>query len=167
MWKDVGVSSLYSPLFTMEAHHTVRTLRHEGKTHNSQRGVCIILLHILLLPYVRIMYICVSTRVSDFVCICTCTHSDFCTRVQLCVVYVFEKDDRWWEGSRSFETCHSVPVYEPLTGDTHPSTSKFITVHHLPTCSVMTFSQSYKNPWKPVGINQCLSTFPAAAHIHY
>lgn len=70
-------------------------------------------------------------------------------------------------GRRSFETCHDVTVYEPMTADTHPSTSKFITLHHLPTCSVMTFSQSYKNPRKPVGINQCLSTFPAAARIHY
>jgi len=28
--------------------------------------------------------------------------------------------------------------------DTHPPTSKFITVHHLATSRVMTFSQSYK-----------------------
>lgn len=71
--------------------------------------------------------------------------SDFC--VVMCAVRIW-KDDSWWEGSRSFETCHSVPVYEPMTGDTHPSTSKFITVHHLPTCSVMTFSKCYKNPRK-------------------
>lgn len=109
----------------------------------------------------------VYTWANLFGCVCTCALTELSENKWLCVLYAAEKDDRWWEGSRSFETCHSVPVYEPMTGDTHPSTSKFITVHHLPTCSVMTFSQSYKNPWKPVGINQCLSTFTAAARIHY
>lgn len=99
--------------------------------------------------------------------VCPCLYQRSGSRLLLMCTVCFWKDDRWWEASRSFETCHGVPVYEPMTGDTHPSTSKFITVHHLPTCSVMTFSQSYKNPRKPVGINQCLSTFPAAAHIHY
>lgn len=75
--------------------------------------------------------------------------------------------ERMTGGGRSLETCGSVLVYELMTGDTHSSTSKFITLHHLLTCSVMTFSQSHKNPRKPVDINQYLSTSPAAAHIHY
>lgn len=40
------------------------------------------------------------------------------TRAAICIVCIW-KDDRWSECSSSFETCHNVPVYEPMTGETH------------------------------------------------
>lgn len=142
---------------------TVFTQRHEGKTAPGSFWLefsfcCTHCLHM------RLLHTCLLMCKPIYSCLHL--HRFQCASAAMCSVHIWN-DDRWWEGSRSFETCHSVPVYEPMTGDTHPSTSKFITVHHLPTCGVMTFSQSYKNPRKPVGINQCLSTFPAAAHIHY
>lgn len=86
--------------------------------------------------------------------VCAATQSVCCTHKcsNLCRLHL-KDDDRWSKCSRSLETCHNVRVYTSTTRrdsrprartHTRPSASKFITVHHLPTCSVMTFSQSHK-----------------------
>lgn len=59
--------------------------------------------------------------------------------------------NRMTGGGRSLETGGGVLVYEPMTGDTHSSTSKRITLHHLLTCGVMTFSQSHKKSLETCG----------------
>lgn len=146
---------------------TAHTKHHErNSSPNKQHPFWCRFYYSALRLHMWVLQMCLHMRT----CICICLHlfrfTIKCVCGVVCIVCSW-KDDRWWEGSRSFETCHSATVYEPMTGDTHPSTSKFITVHHLSTCSVMTFSQSYKNPRKPVGINQCLPTFPSAACIHY
>ena len=65
------------------------------------------------------------------------------------------------EASRSFGTCHNVSVYEPMTRNTRLSTSKFIAVHHLPTCRVMTFSQSYNKSQETCGCKSMVLPTPS------
>lgn len=144
VYKHVDVSS-QSSTFAHLVACTVHTISQEEKTvlakYDSRSSSCSTLSNSPLSH----MWIHVCTCVFTFAYIQIFV--DKC--VAMCTVHI-QNDDRRWEGSRSFQTCHNVPVYELMTAATHPSTSKFITVHHLPTCRVMTFSQSYKNPRNPV-----------------
>lgn len=89
-------------------------------------------------------------------CLCFNTIGLLLTQAQQSVSVAFEK---MMKGGHSVVDLWRLTVYESTPSVkhtfTHPSASKFITLHHLPTCSVMTFSQFHKNPGKPVGVNQC------------
>lgn len=183
-----NVSIVYSPVLLQNTLHSrfwytsicnISLLSRRRKKKKKQTTTCqVVILFSSIAPgFSDVCTVVTGCQVSlSWLALCRCfdTIRLLLTQEQQSVSFAFEKT---MTGGQSvvdlWRLVTTLRFMSQQRGGTHtqthtrPSASKFITVHHFPTCSVMTFSQSHKNPGKPVGVNQCRATSPAAAHIHY
>lgn len=139
MWKDVEDFSFYSWLFIIQNTQAGHTKNHGGTSSASMQRL------LFSFSFSRQnwrVWICLYKTRFTFMYLHLHTFRFKWEHDVVCTVHRWKSGSG--EGGKSLETCQCVPLYEATTGETHPSTSKFITVHHLPTCRVMTFSQFYK-----------------------